>query len=145
MAWELDEALEYYRRQGAPSDQLMLVNLLKEIQTEEGGISPASVGAAARYYNLKESFLLAIIRRYPSLKLKNCHCLEICCGVNCSKKGKLLDFAEKTYGKGRKNLEIRASGCMRMCGKGPNIRWDGTVFNGADEALIRKLVEENTP
>jgi len=28
-----------------------------------------------------------------------------------------------------------------MCGKGPNLKWDGTLYNGADEALIRKLVE----
>jgi hypothetical protein len=29
---------------------------------------------------------------------------------------------------------------MRQCGKGPNIRWDGQLYNGADEALLRRLV-----
>ena len=38
MAWELNEAIIYYRRQGAPADQTAVVNLLREIQTEHGSI-----------------------------------------------------------------------------------------------------------
>jgi hypothetical protein len=29
---------------------------------------------------------------------------------------------------------------MRLCGKGPNLRWDGTLHHKADEALLRKLL-----
>ena len=31
MEWNLEEALDYYRRQGAPGDQNALIALLKEI------------------------------------------------------------------------------------------------------------------
>lgn len=141
MVWDFEEALEYYRRQGAPSDQTMLVNLLKEIQKEEGGIPAYLVQETAKAYSIKETFLLAIIRRYPSLRLKDTHCLEICCGPNCPKKADLAGFTEKTYGKNPAGFTVRYVNCMRMCGKGPNIRWDGQIYHGADENLIRKLVE----
>ena len=141
MAWELKEALEYYGCQGAPSDQPALVNLLKEIQAE-AGLNPATVAEVARSYGVKESLILAIIKRYPSLHLENTHCLELCSGVNCSRRAQLASFVEKTYGKQPKDFELRYVNCMRMCGKGPNIRWDGTTYNGADEKLIRSLVEK---
>ena len=140
MTWELQEALEYYKGQGAPGDQLALLNLLKEIQKEQG-LTMTAVNQAAEYYKIKESFLLAIIRRYPSLRLQNTHCLEICCGPNCSRRASLLDFAEKAA-KGRTDLEIKSCGCMRMCGKGPNLKWDGKLYNGADEALIQSLLQQ---
>ena len=31
---------------------------------------------------------------------------------------------------------------MRMCGKGPNLKWDGTLYHHADEALIQKLINK---
>ena len=143
MAWELSEALEYYRKQGAPREQAMLVSLLKEIQQENGGSIPLYLlTEAAESYGLKESFLLAIVKRIPSLRLDNTHCLELCGGPNCSRRAQLADFVEKTYGRKPKDFALKYSGCMRMCGKGPNLRWDGKLYHGADEALIRSLVEK---
>lgn len=141
MQWDFEEALDYYKGQGAPSDQSSLINLLKEVQ-KETGITMEKVRRAADYYGIKENFLLAIIRRIPSLRLEDRHCLEVCCGPNCPKRADLQSFVEKTYGKGSANLEIRYVGCMRMCGKGPNIKWDGQIHHGADEALIRSLIEQ---
>ena len=40
MAWELEETVRYYQNMGAPQDQTALVNLLKEIQQENGGAIP---------------------------------------------------------------------------------------------------------
>ena len=40
-----------------------------------------------------------------------------------------------------KNISVSFVPCMRLCGKGPNIRWDGKIYHQADEALIRSLVE----
>ena len=142
MEWNLEEALAYYRGQGAPSDQTMLVGLLKEIQKEQGGLSPAAVKQIAEAYGIKETFLLAIVRRYPSLRLQDTHCLEICCGPNCPRRKDLAAFVEKTCGKTPAGFTVRHVGCMRMCGKGPNIRWDGQIYHGADESLIRRLTEE---
>ena len=141
MNWTLEEALDYYRSQGAPSDQTALVNLLKEIQSQQGGSIPAwMVEQGAQAYGVKPSYLLAVIRRYPSLRLADTHCLQLCAGPNCSKRGRLSEFVEKTYGTHPAAFRLEYTGCMRMCGKGPNLKWDGVTYNQADEALIRQLI-----
>ena len=38
MAWELKDAVSYYKKQGAPGDQSALISLLREIQEEFGAI-----------------------------------------------------------------------------------------------------------
>ena len=127
--WNLEEAVAYYRKQGAPNDQSALVSLLRELQDENGGGIP-------------KGMLPAVIKRIPSLRIADTHILELCGGPNCSKRARLAEFVEKTYGSKPKGFEVRYVNCMRMCGKGPNIRWDGTLYNGADEALIRRLIGE---
>jgi len=139
MAWELEEAVAYYKRQGAPADQSALLSLLKELQQAYDGIPAGSLPGIAEALGVKESFLLALIRRMPSLRLKDTHCLELCAGPNCGKHKALAAFAEKNCG-GR--YEIKYVPCMRLCGKGPNIKWDGTLYHRADESLLRRLTEE---
>ena len=143
MNWNLEEALAYYKKQGAPSDQTALTALFREIQDEHGGVIPANLlPTVAEAYKIKESFLLAVIKRIPSLKLQNQKpCLELCAGPNCPKRADLAGFVEKTYGKAPERFTVKYVGCMRMCGKGPNLRWNGKVYNQATEALIRSLVE----
>lgn len=136
MAWDLEEAMEYYARQGAPADQSAVIALLKEIQQERGCVSPADLGQMARYYKVKESLFLALIKRLPGVRLGQTHVLEICGGPNCSRRGKLAAFGETLTG-----VTVKTVPCMRQCGKGPNIRFDGTLYNGADEAMIRRLLE----
>lgn len=141
MAWELSEAISYYGTQGAPADQTALTNLLREVQQEFGAIPAWTLAQIAEQYQIKETFLQAIIRRIPSLRLEHAHCLELCGGPNCSKRAQLAAFIEKTYGSSPTGFTLRHTGCMRMCGKGPNLKWDGKVYNQADEDLIRRLVE----
>lgn len=143
MPWNLEEALDYYKMQGAPGDQSALVSLLKEMQQENGGSIPKGMlpGIAERY-GVKETYLLAIIKRIPSLRLSDTHCLELCGGPNCSKRAALAAFVEKTYGANPKGFTVKYVPCMRMCGKGPNLKWDGKLYHGADEALVRRIIEE---
>lgn len=140
MAWNLEEAIGYYKKQGAPGDQSALTALLREIQQENGGSLPRGmVARAASGLGVKESLLLALIQRLPSLRLTDCHCLEICAGPNCGKHTHLAAFAEQmASGK----ITVKYVPCMRMCGKGPNIRWDGQLYHQADEALLRRLMEK---
>ena len=139
MSWDLNEAIDYYRRQGAPGDQNALRNLLAELQAESGGAIPGGLlpGIAAAL-GTKESFLVAIIRRIPSLRLADVHVLEICAGPNCSRRGQLAALAEKYRGR----AEVKLVPCMRQCGKGPNIRFNGRLYNGADERLLEQLMKE---
>lgn len=141
MAFDLKEAVEYYKRQGAPSDQSALLALLREIQEEYGAIPSGTLPETAQLLGTKESFLLAIIRRQPRLRLAETHILQMCAGPNCGKSAELAALAEKLCA-GRPGITLRFTPCMRQCGKGPNLKWDGTLYNRADAELLKKLLEK---
>ena len=143
MEWTLKEAAGYYKRQGAPGDQSALISLLKEIQAEKGGSIPLGMlEELAEIYAVKASFLHAVVKRIPSLRLSDTHLLELCSGPNCGRHTQLAKTAEELCRKYPGKAELKFTGCMRMCRKGPNLRWDGTVYHGATEELIRKLLEK---
>lgn len=143
MDWNLSEAISYYKSQGAPADQNALVSLLREVQTESGGSIPRSIlPEIAAGLGTKESLLNALIRRYPSLRLADTHTLELCGGPNCPRRAPLAAFVEKTWGPKPRGFTVKQVPCMRLCGKGPNIKWDGKLYHNADEALLRKLIGE---
>lgn len=140
---DLQEAIAYYKKQGAPSDQSALISLLREVQQAQGGaISRDVLPAVAEALGCKESYLAAVIKRIPSLRLSDTHVLELCGGPNCSKRGQLAAFVEKTYGKNPKGFSVKYVPCMRMCGKGPNCKWDGKLYHGVDEEQLKKIITE---
>lgn len=142
MAWNLDEALAYYKKQGAPGDQTALVGLLREIGQENGGSIPTFLLAqAAEALGVKESYLLAVVKRIPSLRLADVHCLELCAGPNCGKHTDLLAFAEELSKRSGGKLKVKTVPCMRLCGKGPNIRWDGALHHRATKELLQTLAK----
>lgn len=140
MAWDMKEAAAYYKKQGAPGDQTALVSLLREIQTEFGAIPGHLLPELGAILGVKESLLLALIRRQPRLRLADTHVLELCAGLNCGKRTELAALAEQLCA-GKSGVTLKFVPCMRLCGKGPNLRWDGVLHSGADEALLRKLLE----
>ena len=140
MAWNLQEALSHYQSVGAPGNQQALIGLLREIQAENGGVlSRADLNRIADCYKIKESILLALIRRIPSLHLNDTHILELCAGPNCGKCTALARCAENLQKEC--GYTLKYTPCMRMCGKGPNIRWDGKVYNGVTEEFLKELVK----
>ena len=141
MNWNLDESIAYYRSAGAPADQNALISLLREIQREYGYIPEFTLGAVAQSYGIKEALILALVKRIPSLKLGEGHILELCAGPNCGKCTALAEAAEalqKSHG-----FTLKYVPCMRLCGKGPNIRWDGTLHHRATTELLNTLVTQN--
>ena len=143
MNWNLDEALSYYRKQGAPGDQTALVNLLREIQQEHNGKIPVPLlDEISRSYSIKVTFLLALIKRYPSLHLGDSHTLELCAGPNCGKHTALAEAAERLHAASGKAFTLKFVPCMRMCGKGPNVKWDGGLYHKANEELLQKLLKD---
>lgn len=140
MDWDLQEAVGFYRRQGAPSDQSAVTGLLREVQQNFGGTIPAGLlPELAAGLEVKETFLLALVRRIPSLRVGTGHLLELCGGPNCGKAKALHGLAEELAA--GKDITLRYGNCMRLCGKGPNLKWDGTLYHRADEALLRKLMK----
>ena len=140
MDWNFEEALSHYRNQGAPGDQTAVVQLLKEVQSRNGSIPKWMLTRAAESWGCKESLFLAYIRRLPSLRLEDSHCLELCGGVNCSRKGDIEGFARNLCK--QKGIEFRLAPCMRQCGKGPNLRFDGKLHTGITRQELENLLNE---
>lgn len=147
--WNLHEAVEYYKGQDAPQNQFALVELLKEVQEHNGGVlTDIVVEEIAALFNTKVTFLNAVIKRYPSLKpASSPHRLEVCGGKNCSANGSaaLLKHLRDVYGvenggvSRKGGFSFKICGCLKQCGKGPNIKWDGEIYNAATPELIKKL------
>ena len=135
----MKEILDYYRRQGAPGDQTALVGLLKELQQTYGAVPKWAVGEIAEEYKVKESFILAVVKRIPSLRLQDTHLLQLCAGPNCGKHTALAAEAEKLCK--LKGVELKYMGCQRMCGKGPNIKFDGKLYHKATVELLQELLK----
>ena len=63
MDWNLTEAIEYYRRMGAPGDQNAVIQLLREIQREHGGAIPKSLlSEISSGLGTKEALEISFIR-----------------------------------------------------------------------------------
>ena len=142
---DIRELIEYYREQGAPQDQQMIIALLREAQEANGSVLSAKVlTQIAGAYGMKETALSALVRRVPGIRLEDApHRLQIC-GL-CRAGAKLRDFVERTYGV--KSGGVSAAGfayqvtpCMKNCKNGPSIRWDGELHSRADAALIERLI-----
>ena len=143
MAWSLEEAISYYRNQGAPRDQTALIALLKEIQQENNGAVPLfALGTIVENYSIKVTFLEALIKRIPSLRLGNTHTLELCSGRNCGKHTELAEYAEQLHTASGRKFALKFVPCMRMCGKGPNLKWDGTLYHKASKELLQNLLND---
>lgn len=140
MAWNLTEAIGYYKNQGAPSDQNALTQLFGEIQQECGGTIPkVLLPEIAQGLSVKETFLLALIRRMPRLRLDDGHLLELCGGPNCGKAAQLAKKAEVLC---KGNIRLKYVPCMRLCGKGPNIRLNGRLYHAATPEMLERLLSE---
>lgn len=140
MEWNLTEAIAYYKSLGAPGDQQALIGLLREINQEYNGIPAGCVTQIVEAYAIKEGILLALIKRIPSLRLAQGHTLELCAGPNCGKHTALVACAEKLAAEGK--CALKYVPCMRLCGKGPNIKLDGKLYHGATPELLKQLMEE---
>lgn len=145
---EIRETIEYYRLQGVPQDQQVLIAMLREMQEAEGGaLSMPLLEETAAALGIKASMLQAIIRRVPSLRLDTArHRLEVC--GTCKAGAKLRGDVERTYGvksgaiHEKKGFSYHVTPCMKNCRNGPSIRWDGVLYSRADTALVFSLIEK---
>ena len=145
-AGELHDLIEYYRIQGAASDQQMLIALLKEAQDAEGGIlSQSTLSAIAGAYGISSVVLQALIRRIPALRSETVpHKLEIC--GTCRASAALRAYIEDTYRVKsggcceEAGFSYRVTGCMKNCKNGPSLRWDGILHPCGNIDLLESLI-----
>lgn len=141
--WNLSEAIDYYRTQGAPGDQQMLIALLRETQQETGPLTQGVLCEIEQAYALGKAVLPALIRRVPSLRMDaHPHRLEIC--QNCGRR--LAAWVENQYAVrpggacDEGGFTFHVVGCMKNCKASPSVKWDGVLYPRADEELLKKLI-----
>ena len=143
----MKELMDAYREQGAPQDQQMLIALLREIQDQSGGVlSEEALEAVAQAYEIRQTLLLALIRRVPSLRLQQApHRLELC--VSCPKGRELRAWVERTWRIKpgdccpSAGFCYRTVPCLHNCANGPSLRWDGQLYSNATKELILRLAQ----
>ena len=146
---EFAQILSFYQGRGAASDQNELVALLRETQELYGGVIPQhALDEIARVLGFRETFLPAVLKRYPSIKTEAVrHSLTVCQGPSCGRRRELLDFLSREYGVepggvAPAGFRLQTGGCMKNCGKGPCVRWDGVVHTGMTPDALRALIEK---
>lgn len=144
MQEEWKQIADNYISRGAPGDQGVLVAMLRQLQQWWGGSLPAEqIAPLAALLGVKESFLLAVIRRIPGLRVGQSPVLELCAGPNCGKHRALAAAAEVLCS--RYGVVLKFGPCMRMCGKGPNVKLDGRLYHGMNEAKLEALLKGDKP
>lgn len=150
MEEQIQEIIEYYTSGGGTVSQEDIVSMLREIQEVKGCIPVSVQKQVAEAAKVKETFLAALIKRYPSLKAENYrHEIQICVGAGCSAKGSydLLKALEKKWKIRQGEVSeggrfyLRTSGCMKQCIKGPNMMIDGTVYNQVTEEKLGEILK----
>ena len=143
---EIQSIIDYFRGQGAPGDQQMLIQMLREAQDADGGmLSQNTLGMIRDTCGIKEAMLNALIRRIPALRCETVpHKLEVC--GTCRAGAALRNAIESEYGvrSGGCNEEAgfsyRVTGCMKNCKRGPSVRWDGTLYPCATIEMLKELI-----
>lgn len=143
-AWSIEEAIAYYREQGAPGDQQMLSALLREVQQETGPLTQETLDVISRELALAPSILPALIRRIPSLRMHtHPHRLEVC--QNCGRRlGAWIEreYAVKNGASDAGGFTFHVVGCMKNCKSGPSARWNGELISHATEEKLREKIGE---
>ena len=143
---QLEDIIRYYREQGAPQDQQMLIALLREAQEELGGVLwQDALDEIAQACGVKPGMLTALIRRVPTLRMADApHRLEMC--QTCPKGRELRAWVESTWQVSSggaceaAGFRYRITPCMKNCKFGPSIKWDGTLYSHATKELIQQLI-----
>lgn len=150
--WNLQVAIDYCKEQGAPQNQQALVELLRQVQAQSGGMIPGdALGAIAEAFSMKETFLRAVLKRFPSLRTEEApHLLELCGGERCQMRNcrQLRRFVEETYRVKNGGISkeggfiFRVTGCMKNCPNGPSLKWNGKLHSAATKELIQSIIEK---
>ena len=143
---QLEDIIRYYREQGAPQDQQMLIALLREAQQELGGVLwQDALDEIAKACGVKPGMLTALIRRVPTLRMADApHRLEMC--QTCPKGRELRAWVEETFHIqsggvcAAGGFTYRVTPCMKNCKNGPSVKWDGELVPQMTLEKLKKML-----
>lgn len=127
------------------NQEITLKRLLLDIQVVEGILKQSHLEMIHERFNEPMDELLKWVRITKSLELvpEAKHYLKLCMGFACSKEENQA-FRDELYAIAHANpelLHIQVSGCMGLCGLGPNVIFDNQVYDHANSnpLLLNKL------
>jgi len=129
--------------------------LLEAIQERLGFVPPPAIPLVAERTGLERYDVYQFASGSPnlSLDLPGRHRVSICRGENCSARGsaELGECAQQILGiqyrgvTADEGVRLDPFLCLGKCGKGPNVRIDGTIHHHVDEAKLGRLLAELQP
>lgn len=151
---QLEEILNYYETECSPSSSENLVSMLHEIQEAEGCVSKEAQETITHRFSIKQTYLSAIIKRYPRLKEQAARCeIKVCTGGRCSAQGSLgllkefethLDIKKgQTTADGQ--FSLTTCSCLRRCAKGPNVMVNGVCHSSVDSKQVSAIIGSQIP
>nr|WP_157766910.1 NAD(P)H-dependent oxidoreductase subunit E [uncultured Blautia sp.] len=147
----INEILAYYSSRKDKKEQEMIVAMLRELQEICGGISPALQERAASAAGVKKSVVQYLVRMYTGLKETPYeHTVTVCTGKRCRDKGgaAVLQAVRNELGIKKEgisadgNVYLNVRGCLRNCGKSPNLLIDGKMFSGVKPDQIGEIFKK---
>ena len=147
----INEILAYYSSRKDKKEQEMIVAMLRELQEICGGISPALQERAASTAGVKRSVVQYLVRMYSGLKETPYeHTVTVCTGKRCRDKGgaAVLQAVRNELGIKKEgisadgNVYLNVRGCLRNCGKSPNLLIDGKMFSGVKPDQIGEIFKK---
>lgn len=147
MGINFEEILKKYK----PDDRSGLIDLMTEIQEQEGYLSEESISVISRYFNLASSKVYGIASFYNNLKFKpngKFH-IKICNGTVChlNESSVILKELEKelkiSAGQTTRDglFSIEQVSCLGSCGLSPVIEVNGHTYTNVKIGDIRELID----
>ena len=147
----IQQIFEYYGRQRDRAEQDMVVQMLKELQDEEGFLTEELKKKAAETAGVNLSMINLLIRVYPSLKQASIsHVITVCTGERCAKKNgaAILDCVKKELKIGKDKLSadkkwlLKTQNCLKNCRTSPNMLIDGTLYTNLTPERVTEIIRE---
>ena len=68
--------------------------------------------------------------------------LEICVGTSCHLLGSqdLIQMVEHLPAEVKNKIELQGATCLGACGKGPNVRINGTILNNMTPEQLQQII-----
>lgn len=133
----IEEIFTYYTGLKDKKSQENVTAMLREIQEEEGFISPDMRIRIADALEIKETVINVILKMCPDLKTADySHTITLCSGARCgAKDGAEIIAAIKAFLNpdklgisADKKFRLKTQNCLKQCKTSPNMMIDGQLY-----------------
>ena len=145
------ELLHYYSSVQNPKEQENIISMLREIQDLDGYISEVMIKEICECLDIKENFLICLIRRFPSLKiLPYQHTVTVCVGPRCQRKNadQILKAVREVLKPDENGVSedqifyLRVQNCLKHCAVGPSFLVDDVLYSRVNPKNVKTIFDQ---